>query len=345
MIWLPLLVGCTAPGDEGPDPRLDVLASLAEHVALGHYHAFEQQAATLEAKATAVCAAVDATQLAATQAAWWDAREPWKRAEVIQFGPVVEYPERLGPKLDSWPVNAAAVEELVASTDALDFAQLGSATRGLPVVEYLLWTEAETSLASDARRCAVLSGAAADVHTNAALLTQVWESTWMPALSDPVPDEDAYDTPQAVVDEWVNRMAFTVENIRAEKLGKPAGDDSGGTPLPDTLESRTSARSLQDARDTLAGVQDVWTGDVGGDHLGVRDLLDDAELAARVDQLFDVAIERLERVPDPLEQTIVIEPEIVAYAQEALQALQVVIQVDLAQALGVTITFNDNDGD
>ena len=64
-----------------------------------------------------------------------------------------------------------------------------------------------------------------------------------------------------------------------------------------------------------------------------------------IDALLSTSATRLAEVPDPLEQTISLEPELVVRAQEALLALQVAIQVDLAQALGVTITFNDNDGD
>ena len=354
LVLLVLLAGCASTGGDtaGTDARASVIASLAEHVAQARYAEFSTLSTAMSGAASTLCESPSTDTLESARAAWWSAREPWKRAEVIQFGPVVEYPDRLGPKLDDWPVNADGVEELIAGEGALDqaaFDVMGTATRGLPVVEYLLWERgADTldALTADARRCDALAGAAADVAANAKRLEDAWRTTWLARLSTPEADpDDAYDTVQDVVDEWVNRMAFTVENVRSTKLGKPVGDSSGGEPQLDAIESRYSTRSLTDARDALAGARDVWTGDVGGDHPGISDLVDDPDLVERVDTLFDAAETRLAEVPETLEETVVLQPEVVARAQEALQALQVVLQVDVAQALGVTITFNDNDGD
>jgi predicted lipoprotein len=339
-----------------------VLASLADHVVLGRYAEFDERAAALAAAASALCDQPSDSALAAARDAWWSAHEPWKRTEIVKFGPVVEYPDRLGPKLDDWPVNAAAVEELVASDDALDFAAMGSATRGLPVVEYLLWagggdsSDALAALTADPRRCAVLAGAAADTGTSAAQLHAVWRDDWAARIGAPGPGEgDPWETAQDAVDEWVNRMVFTVENVRAGKLGKPLGDGSGGDALLDALESRYSGRSLLDARDALQGVRDVWTGTVwtgtvwtgdGGEHPGIDALAaGDPQLVERVGALFDEAEVRTAEIPETLEESITREPEIVTRAQVALQALQVILQVELAQELSVTITFNDNDGD
>lgn len=349
-----LLAGCSGKGgDSGTaDERPAVIASLAEHMAATRYAEFEARAETLASASAVICAAPTEEALTSAREAWWSAREPWKRAEIVQFGPVVEYPDRLGPKIDDWPVNADAVEELVAGEGALDqdaFDAMGSATRGLPVVEYLLWERGDPTLdalTASGRRCEVLAGAAADVSANAARLEEVWRTDWQARVSSPEgKTDDDYDTVQDVLAEWVNRMGFTVENIRSTKLGAPLGDSSGGEPQPDAIESRYSGRSLTDARDALAGVRDAWTGDVGGDHTGIVDLVDDAGLVTSTDALFDEAEGRLAEVPETLEETVTLQPEIAARAQEALQALQVAIQVDLAQALGVTVAFNDNDGD
>lgn len=339
MIALSFLLACRP--SPGPDPRLDVLAHLSRDVVSQRYHELEERTEVLEGAAADVC--LDPTVLDEAREAWWSSREPWKRTEIAKFGPTVEYPERLGPKLDDWPVDPIAVEDLVAADTPLDFGALGTATRGLPVVEYLLHAgDPEADLSGDPRRCEVLAGASADVHTNAALLARVWDADWADELSDPTRGgNDAYAKPQDILDEWVNRMAFTVENIRGTKLGVPNGDSSGGVPVLDALESRSSGRSLTDAHDALVGVRDVWD---GLDGPGIRTLVPAAK-AERIDGLFDESAARLDAIPEPLEQTVQIEPEVVTRAQEALQALQVAIQVDLSQELGVTVTFNDNDGD
>lgn len=350
-LWLCVLaLGCKGPGaDSAPDRRQEVIQSLAQDPALARMLELEARAAALSTAVVGLCATPDTETLAAAQAAWWSAHEPLKRLDILQFGPMVEYPDRLRPLLDDSPVNDAAVEALVAGEGTLDqaaFDTMGSATRGFPVVEYLLWAPADGvlgALGGDPRRCAVLVGAAADVATNSGRLVTAWTGGWMARLSQPeAHPDDAYDTVQDVLDEWVNRMAFTAENIRSTKLGKPVGDSSGGEPQPDALESPFSARSLLDARDALTGVADVWAGGAGP---GIRVLVEDPALAERVDELLAQSAERLAAVPEPLADTITVQPEVVAWAQEALRALQVAAQVELAQALGVTVTFNDNDGD
>ena len=345
-----LLAACTSSAPSPNASRAEVVHALAEQLAQGHYADFAKKTAALHEQAVTLCTNPDADTLAAAQAGWWAAKAPWARAEVIQFGPVVEYPERLGPKIDDWPVHLDAVEALIAGDAALDvaaFGLMGSATRGLPVVEYLLWQGGLDGLLATPRRCEALVGASGDLAQSAARLETVWREDWMIRVGQPSPDDgDAYDTVQDALDEWVNRMAFTAENIRATKLGAPLGDKTGGDPQLDLLQSRPSGRSITDARDALAGVNDVWTGGAAEAPLGVQDLLrDDPTLTAKIDALFETTDARLAELPEPLEDTILLEPELVARAQDALLALQVAIQVDLAQRLSVTITFNDNDGD
>ncbi|MCA9575353.1 MAG: imelysin family protein [Polyangiales bacterium] len=335
-----------------PDRRPEVITALARDVAVGSYTELEVRSGTLLSEVEALCADPSDDTLQAARTAWWDARTPWKEAEVVKFGPVVEFPERFGPKLDSWPASLTAITELLTSDEGLtlaDFALKGAYKRGLPVVEYLLYAQGDdtlTWLAADARRCEVLVGVTADVQANAGALRDAWLQLWQARLSDPTTDSaDMWDTVQDVLDEWVNRMAFTVENIRSMKLGVPVGDTSGGVPMPENLESRYSGRSLRDARDALAGVARAWH---GGDETqpGIAALLErKPALVERVSQLFVAADAALASVPEPLEPSLTDDRASIAAAQEALRLLQVALQTDVAQALGVTVTFNDNDGD
>ena len=347
------LVFFVACGGTPEDPfRGEVMLSVAGETILSHMRDFEERTGKLGQDAEDFCAGPTSTLLLSVRESWWSSREALKRFEIVQFGPIKEYPGRLGPKLDDWPVNAAAVEKMVegdAPLGAEDFESKGTATRGMPVVEYLLWSRGDDSLSffqETLRACEALVGASHDVNRSAGRLRVEWEDTWVLRLSQPdLDEEDDYDTIQDVLNEWVSRMAFTVENIRKEKLGKPVGDSAGGEPQPDTIESAYSMRSLSDAYDALDGVEDVWSGG-GVGQLGIRALLsENEELLGSVSALFETSLQRVKDIPEPLEQAILIDSEIIARSQEALLVLQVAIQVDLAQALSVTIAFNDNDGD
>ena len=330
-----------------------VLDSLADKIALAHYKNFETRSTAMVDAAQAFCESPSDALLEEVRSAWWSARTPWKNAEIVQFGPITEYPERVGPKVDDWPVNERAVEDRLVSDDDLTleaYRNYGTATRGLPVAEYLLWGAGEETLSlygADSRRCEMLVVVSEDIHASASYLVDLWSVDWYDQLRGQ-DDGDwlVFKEPKDVVDEWVNHMVFTAENIRETKLGKPAGDRFNGTPQPDLLESRSSARSLQDAMDALVGVQQVWSGDLDGDHPGIRDLvLDDPDLVGRVDSLFADTITRLDDIPETLEDTVWDQPEIVDRAQTALAELQKILQIEVAAHIGIVVGFNPNDGD
>jgi len=305
------------------DARNAVLRSLAADLMTERYTAFRDAADTF-------AAAANECDTDAMKTHWWSTREPWKNTEIVWFGPVKEYPERLGPKIDDWPANERAVNELLDSTQDLSmesFAAMGSATRGFPAIEIILWTAADHP-----RACAAVQGASADLAANAELLLDAWTNRWTPSHSSGKP----------VLNEWVNQMGFTAQNIRELKLGKPVGDYSDGEPQPDLLESRLSGRSLADASNALEGVRLVWA---GVNDQGIRTLVPDESIQQQVDNLLAIAGDRLGSIPEPLEEAIVNEPEIVDYAQAPLRELQSVLQRDVATALNVTVTFNDSDGD
>ena len=321
-----LLTGCTNTAtDTGTSnqARDAVLNSLAYELIAGHYAEFNNRASQM-AEASASC------DIEALRTLWSSAREPWKHAETIGFGPVVEYPERLGPLIDAWPANANAIDALLNGEGELTteaFGSMGAATRGFPVVEHLLW-----SATDHPRLCDAVEGATGDLAVNASLLHEAWTERWSPAN----PPSKAY------LNLWVNYMAFTVENIHEMKLGKPNGDYANGKPQPDLIESRPSGRSLQDAGDALEGVRLVWA---GAESRGIRELVIDDEIQTQVDELLSISAERLSSVPGPLESTIHDQPEIIAWAQQPLRELQADLQREVATALNVTVLFNPSDGD
>ena len=99
----------------------------------------------LVAAAEALARAVETsceTDLVAVQESFRSVRLAWDAARVYQFGPHTD--RRLLAAVDWWPVDADDVEAVAAGDvpmTAEEFEALGSRTRGLGVIEYLLWAE------------------------------------------------------------------------------------------------------------------------------------------------------------------------------------------------------------
>ena len=168
-LWLlPLALACssraTSTGEDGTsDARIAALEALNAQT-IATYRAWQAASVDQQAAVAAYCAAPGADTLQAARAAWWAARAPWKHSEIVMFGPATEQPYRIYPLADLWPARTDTIEALLASSAAVSadaVAAMGGATRGMPALEYMLWTE--DPLPAEARRCAYAAGLAADL--------------------------------------------------------------------------------------------------------------------------------------------------------------------------------------
>jgi predicted lipoprotein len=287
-------------------------------------------------------------RLQSAQQAWLTARGPWKRTELFKFGPVEE-PPRFGPKIDFWPARPAEVDAVLNETSPLVPEDLGAAAKGLPALEYLLFADgAIEGFQQDERRREYTRVLAANLIVQARGLTNAWdprEGNYLAQLVDAGGESEMYDTLSMALSEVVNRMAFTVENIRADKLG--AGIAPDGTPQPDKLESYISGRSVRDIEDNLRGIELLYFGDRKAGILALDDYLKHRgyQLGGRMKAALGQVLSALEQVDTPLSEAIVEAQDDVAAAIDELGKLQRLIQVDVIGALSLSVRFNDNDGD
>lgn len=364
------LTGCSPGSAESSLRRVlhDWTAS-----ALSDQGDFERRAAALAGTARAFCSAPAPEALSATQAEWWSARAPWKRTEVFAFGPVVDEPLRLGPKIDFWPARPDTIEAILKGSEPLSaetVAALPAPARGLPVIEYLLYQPAmvqESLFVAESRRCQYLVAVTDDVAGRAHDLRAAWDPTeenFAGQVTAAGRGSARFMSVQSAINEIINRIGFTMENIRVDKLNKPVGATAGVTVDPDTPESRFSGRSLQDIRDNVVGIERLFFGFAfaggeatppGGSGAGgtepsplsldafLRSIGRDFSLEMRT--RLSRARAALDAVPQPLTAAVTADPAAVLTASASLKEVQRLIQVDVSVALGVSVGFNDNDGD
>ena len=333
--------------------RTQLVKTWGEEVIVPWYQNLVAKAQVLEEASRALCSGEDGG-LESAQAAWAEVRSQWKMTEVIAFGPYKEEPLRLGPKMDSWPMRERSVVNRLNDPEPIDQAlvdRLGASQVGLPVIEYLLFAERAESnspFASDARRCAYLVATSTRFRNDAQRLLDAWVvDGYLQDFLGVNPSGIAFSSAKQAFSEVINRMGFTLENMRYEKLSKPVGVRTGN-PLPDSVESRYSNRSLKDLIDNLNGLELlIW----GNDETGVEGLKQFLEASGQLElepnlrAAFDQTRRALLDVPEPLSESVHSAPEKVFAAMDELKATQRVIQVDLAPALWVTVGFNDSDGD
>ena len=351
-LWVGV-AACSGPG--APDTRRELLSSWSTELIVPLYRDFATESEALSTALGATCASPTSESVTAAREAWARARETLKEGEVFAFGPYTRPEFRIGPTLDSWPARPDDVEELLASgapIDAATVATLGVWHKGLPVIEYLLYPPdaiAEEQLA-DARRCEYLTSVGTELVSRARELHLEWSpegGDFAGQLSGAGRTSTAFRSLRDAFGEIVNRMGFTIENIRRDKLGRPLGEASGGIAAPGSAESRFSGRSVADIQDNLDGIELLYFGDAARAIPGL------ARYAAERGQDFDERIRdalgaarnALEPCDLPLTEAVEAAPDMVREASAKLGEAQALFQVELIGALGLSLNFNDNDGD
>lgn len=344
-----------------PFDREAMLESLGKDVIIPSYQAFAEEAAALSLAAEVFCGDISSSSLSELQDQWSTARAAWKQTETINFGPYVEQPWRLGPKIDSWPVREDTIEENLAREEPLTFeavSQLGASSRGLPALEYLIFDPDGAGLALEKfeqseteQRCEYTAALAEDVRVNAEAMVQAWSPEGEDYLGDLLASGEPgapFMSIRDAANEIVNRMLFLTESIMRGKLGKPLGLESGGEPRPSLVESKYSEHSIEDILANLEGLENLYRGRYAGRRgIGVQlwvrwhsPELDSAMLRAITETRWAV-----EAIPEPLSQSVIHEDELVQAAYDQVRELRNTIGVDVVNTLAGSVTFNSSDGD
>ena len=351
-----VMTACTNKSETAEDLRGPLLEAWTETIILPLYEDFHAQADVLNQETTTLCSDFSEEQLSIVQSQWWATRTPWKRAEVFAFGPFREEPLRIGPKVDFWPARTDDIEEMLTgdtdlSGDAVQ--SFGATLTGMPVIEYLLYEaedESSVAFASDARRCLYLIGLTADLLVHAEQMNEAWQpdgGNYADAFINAGENTEAFDSQQESFSEVVNRMGFTIENIRNDKLGRPFGNSTGGNIQADKAESAFSGRSLTDIQDNLWGIKALYWGIGDEDAMGLEDALlaTGKNFTDESTERFTAADAAVFGIPEPLTTSVNNEEQSIQTAIDVLGDLQRHIQVDVANALAISVSFNDTDGD
>ena len=338
-----------------------MLESLGSEVIIPSYASFAQETAALVSMATAFCDAPTTSSLKNLQSQWKRARVAWKQMDVIEFGPYVDQPWRLGPKIDSWPVREDTVEDNLASEEPLSLERvrtLGASSRGLPVMEYLIFDAggvdaalAKFADANGAQRCNYTTALAEDLDANAQAMVQAWSHDGDDYLGALVASGEAgtpFMSVREASNEIVNRMIFLAENVMQLKLGQPLGLESGGEPEPGQVESRYSDHSLEDILANLDGLENLYRGRFGEHRgIGVQRWVRwyNPDVDRRVVASMLKARWAVEDIPEPLSRAVVEHGDAVQAAYDQVRELRNTLGVDMINALAGSVSFNDTDGD
>jgi predicted lipoprotein len=378
VILLFLLVGCggvasappvatnaptaeTAVTAAGSFDRRAMLENIATGLILPGHQAFLTSLNDLQSAAGAFTDDPTPATLTAAQDAWLAANLARMAVLPYRLGPVDE--SLLHNRLDNRPPRTTFIDEDILAGE-MDITpeyidSIGSSSVGLGAIEYLLFDPVGgdaavlasfTEAANSARRRALLLALAEAMPPKAEELLRIWSADGQNYAEAFINADMDGGELQGSINMLANQLIADVEDMITSRLGKPLGKRTNEMIRPDLVEAPYSGASLPRMIATVEGIKAAFN---GGDGSGFDDYLDflgathenNVPLSEAINAQFDVVLAALRAIDGPLETAIQTDQAQVEAAYEELRTLLVLLKADMVNHLGLTLTFNDSDGD
>ena len=343
--------------------RKSMLTNLGNNVVIPSFEGFYQKSDALDLAVTAYTSDLKNEQkLVAVQQAWVEMAKAWKLASVFKQGPIED--KFLLSNIDysskGTYLNVTLLEKTISEGTTIDNAFIeskGATVKGIHTIEYLIFDKAKANAniigsytgINGAKRTAYLKALSINLKNQAKLILDDWKGGYVTKFIN----SDGRDI-NSSLGVMSNKLIDLIYTIRDERIGVPIGRRNNGTPQPDNAEAILSESSIALAINELKGIENAFLGKnpSGADGIGIDDLLDKLEaksgeelLSRKIKNQFTNVYAKLNAISKPLPIAVVNNKAEVQAAYDEIKKLQVMMEVDMINNLGVLLTFSDNDGD
>ena len=296
--------------------------------------AFAQSAEGLTQATMAYCAG---GPLAAARDGWREALLAWDRLSTVAVGPLVE--RRSVRRIDFGPTRPELIARAIDSRPAneADMELVGSAAKGFPALEKLLWPVAAPKASA---ACDFAAQVAADIGREADALAKAFAVV----TSNEEPDEEKT---VAAMSEAVNQWVGGLEALRLQGFERPLRERQTRGTARVTLARDASGAGVAErlARWQTLSAQAVFEGREapapGTGLVPLEPYLRGKGLNPLADKLV-AATRRAERGLTAAQRN---EPARLQAAARGLVDLKALVEGEVAQALDIRAGFSDADGD
>ncbi len=338
--------GTTDPGTGGTTGndafKTAMLTNYADNLIIPAYTNFQSKIAALETVVNSFLSAPSSTTQDAVKPAFKDAYLSFEKISMPYLGPASS--NSVNSYINTFPAVPSKIEAGIQS-GVYDFSTslVADSIQGLPTLDYLLFSSGAVAkfAASDA---ANRKKYVQDVIARIKLLTQGVITQWNGAYRNVFISSLKTDVGSSI-GLMVNQFAMEMDAMKGPRIGWPFGKQSNGTVFVDKCEGYYSGFSAALAVENLSNLKNYYTGGSGN---GIDDylvLLKKDQLNKDVLAQFDVAINALKAIPDPMSAAFIGNATVVEEAYKQVQKLLTMLKTDVASATGVQINYMDNDGD
>ncbi|MCB1214511.1 MAG: imelysin family protein [Deltaproteobacteria bacterium] len=358
-LWLnPPACGGSAGG--GSETSLDLsllFTSFGQTLILPTYESLHTQTEMLSQNLNLLCENLNEENLIQAQNSWIEVHDLLMRSESFAIGPY--HSLGLENTINFWPARPTDIENFLVTQESFSadsLVSLGVLARGLKPMEYLLFKEAEGTsnvlegLNLSPKRCQFLNAMGEDLANQTSTLLNAWipeGGNFSAELSLAGSDSQAYPNLNDALSSIINVISQSLETWKDKKILKPQGIMSAeGIAQPDLVENPFAHHSRESLQQNLLGLSLIY-GTESNTDLRLYDLLAEKNLGLAQEGLVLIqnALISVESMTLPLSQSLTEDPESVEALSQSILELRDFFSGSVASVLGVTITFNDTDGD
>jgi predicted lipoprotein len=362
-----ILTGCSSSKKDDLKPehgfdRKAMLTNFADNIIKPSYDSFKQSFDLMKTKSEDFLNAPSVTGLQEFRSAWKDAYIEWQKVELFEVGPAEE--EMLRTHFNIYPFNAAKAESNITSgVYNLDEAGQISA-QGFPAIDYFLNGTGEDDAAilawfndptKGANRKKYLRDVVGKMSDKLQAVVSEWNGSYRNTFINNVGTDVASSTGKLVNAYILHYERF----VRSGKVGIPAGimGSSLISPAPEKVEAfyqRDLSKEL--ALTAQQAVLDFYRGksfnstSTGPSFktyfaaLGSKGL-DGRLLADILDDQFGKAMLKLNDTQADFYKQIQTDRSKMVSVFEEMQLAVRYLKLDMTSAMGISISYTDNDGD
>ena len=311
---------------------------------------FEKRAAELTTSITGFCSATaNAAGIEKVRSSWAASASAWDALAGVQIGPLVQ--RRSGRQIDFMPTRPALIKRAIeaAPADARAMESIGTPAKGLPALEWLLWSH---PLSSATPACDYGVQLAADIEREAAALSTAFAE--LAARPSEASDGDAPE-----LTEFFNQWTGAIERLRWAEIEKPRlaeatvrlGVRSNAAKTAAVFARSASgqtaerwAASWKAVRMLAVGSSSAGAaapGQSSSQQVSLEDYVRGLGHAVPANKL----VRGVADADKALKNLAADDSAGMTAAAQSLAELKKVVEADIAPAVAVTIGFSDADGD
>lgn len=334
-----------------------MLTSIVDNVIFPAQEAFVDATVQLEADVTVFVDEPSVENLAMVQASWRHTSNMWEEIDIYAFDLQMQSAHN---QVDKPPVNEEFVADILSGGEDIteEYVEgLGSTSRGLPAVEYLIFNPEMTdedivATFEDSHRADFLVALSQNLIRKAEDIQSYWSEDGRNYAQTFIEQDQEGGIVRGTINMIANNMFYFLEEDLQMGLGEPSGIATGTDPQPELVMSPRSGQSLQSILHHVISMHRIFNGGDSDDAVGFADYLDflGAEFDGRplsevINERFENTINSMEAIEQPLEVAVVENPEQIAEVYENMRQLVIPIRADMGSQLGILITISSRDGD